>query len=150
MKLTKSLIELNIANGYFVCDPTPKGYVSKERFIYGLFTCAYGCQVLSRWEKYTAQVDEYSIDDISTQFPFHKYFENAPQPLFKGKTKEDDWEIAEGCFRHIKRIFAQLDVSDGSFTLPGSTSLPPTVYTYNICIYRLRVYHICLCMIVGV
>ncbi len=43
-------------------------------------------------------------------FPFLKFFENAPQPLFKERTYEEDFEIAEGCFRHIRRIFTQLEV----------------------------------------
>ena len=43
-------------------------------------------------------------------FPFNKFFENAPQPLFKGQTYEEDLEIAEGCFRHIKKIFTQIEV----------------------------------------
>lgn len=45
-------------------------------------------------------------------FPFTKFFETAPQPLFKGKSYEEDLDIAEGCFRHIKRIFTQLEVRD--------------------------------------
>ena len=31
------------------------------------------------------------------------------QPLFKGKSYEEDREIAEGCHRHIKKIFTELD-----------------------------------------
>lgn len=68
-------------------------------------------QVISRWEKYTSRRDEYSVGEIASEFPFTKFFENAPQPVFKGQTKEEDWEVAEGCFRHISRIFTQLDVS---------------------------------------
>ncbi|XP_067939363.1 RNA helicase aquarius-like [Watersipora subatra] len=66
-------------------------------------------QVLSRWERYSALLDNCTLDYISQDFPFHTFFENAPQPLFKGKSKEEDLEIAMGCFQHIKRIFAQLD-----------------------------------------
>ena len=50
------------------------------------------------------------MEEIGTEFPFTKFFENAPQPVFKGRSKEEDWEIAEGCFSHINRIFTQLDV----------------------------------------
>lgn len=53
------------------------------------------------------------MEKIKEYFPFNKFFENAPQPLFKGRTYEEDFEIAEGCYRHIKRIFTQLDVSYG-------------------------------------
>ncbi len=28
-------------------------------------------------------------------FPFTKYFSNAPQPVFKGESFEQDWDIAE-------------------------------------------------------
>uniref|UniRef100_A0A5F8H4K7 RNA helicase aquarius n=1 Tax=Monodelphis domestica TaxID=13616 RepID=A0A5F8H4K7_MONDO len=61
-------------------------------------------QVMSRWEEYISKVKK-----ISNFFPFHKYFANAPQPIFKGKSYEEDMEIAEGCFRHIKKIFTQLE-----------------------------------------
>lgn len=65
---------------------------------------------MSRWEKYISGKEGYSAEQVAGEFPFSKYFESAPQPLFTGE-KEKDWEIAEGCYRHIKRIFAQLDVS---------------------------------------
>ena len=47
---------------------------------------------------------------IGQQFPFGVYFSNAPQPIFKGRTFDEDFDIAEGCFRHIKKVFAQLEV----------------------------------------
>jgi len=50
------------------------------------------------------------IEKIQELFPFTKYFGNAPQPIFKGRTFEEDFDIAEGCFRHIKKIFTQLEV----------------------------------------
>jgi hypothetical protein len=49
------------------------------------------------------------VTTIKKEFPFHKYFETAPQPLFKGQSFEEDMDIAEGCFRHIEKIFTQLD-----------------------------------------
>uniref|UniRef100_A0A5F8HLW2 RNA helicase aquarius n=1 Tax=Monodelphis domestica TaxID=13616 RepID=A0A5F8HLW2_MONDO len=71
-------------------------------------------QVMSRWEEYISKVKSKSskvpdVAEISNFFPFHKYFANAPQPIFKGKSYEEDMEIAEGCFRHIKKIFTQLE-----------------------------------------
>uniref|UniRef100_W5N2Y6 RNA helicase aquarius n=1 Tax=Lepisosteus oculatus TaxID=7918 RepID=W5N2Y6_LEPOC len=71
-------------------------------------------QVMSRWEEYLSKVKvkpgkQIDVQDISRHFPFHKYFSNAPQPVFKGKTYEEDMDIAEGCFRHIKKIFTQLE-----------------------------------------
>ena len=51
------------------------------------------------------------VSKIQECFPFTRFFANAPQPLFKGRTYEEDWEIAQGCFRHVKKIFEQLEVS---------------------------------------
>lgn len=71
-------------------------------------------QVMSRWEEYLSKVSSKSnvppeVADISLAFPFRQYFANAPQPIFKGLSYKEDMEIAEGCFRHIKKIFTQLE-----------------------------------------
>ncbi|KAJ7344898.1 hypothetical protein JRQ81_000848 [Phrynocephalus forsythii] len=71
-------------------------------------------QVMSRWEEYMSKVKVKGskppdVADISSFFPFHQYFANAPQPIFKGRSYSEDMEIAEGCFRHIKKIFTQLE-----------------------------------------
>ncbi|XP_030854514.1 RNA helicase aquarius isoform X2 [Strongylocentrotus purpuratus] len=71
-------------------------------------------QVVARWEKFLSKVKpkggkEVAVEDIVTHFPFHKFFENAPQPVFKGETYVQDMDIAEGCYRHIKKIFQQLE-----------------------------------------
>ncbi|XP_054826710.1 RNA helicase aquarius isoform X2 [Eublepharis macularius] len=71
-------------------------------------------QVMSRWEEYISKVKVKGskppdVGDISMFFPFHQYFANAPQPIFKGRSYNEDMEIAEGCFRHIKKIFTQLE-----------------------------------------
>ncbi|KAM6131509.1 LOW QUALITY PROTEIN: RNA helicase aquarius [Pterocles gutturalis] len=71
-------------------------------------------QVMSRWEEYISKVKVKGgklpdVKDVSSFFPFHQYFANAPQPIFKGKSYEEDMEIAEGCFRHVKKIFTQLE-----------------------------------------
>ena len=50
------------------------------------------------------------VSKVKELFPFMTYFDNAPQPLFKGRTYEEDMDIAEGCFRHLKKIFTQLEV----------------------------------------
>ena len=58
-------------------------------------------QIQSRWEKFMSQVENVSttpIDDIAKHFPFTKYFADAPQPLFKGKSYSEDFEIAMGKF----------------------------------------------------
>lgn len=56
------------------------------------------------------QGKEVEVQCVAAHFPFHKYFSNAPQPVFKGRSYEEDMDIAEGCFRHIKKIFTQLEV----------------------------------------
>ncbi|RWS28225.1 intron-binding protein aquarius-like protein, partial [Leptotrombidium deliense] len=67
--------------------------------------------VLSRWEEYMSKIYDKKDDPTIVQklFPFTKYFEDAPQPLFKCEKFEEDLEIAKGCYRHIKKIFTQLD-----------------------------------------
>ena len=37
------------------------------------------------------------VQAINELFPFHRYFSNAPQPLFTGESFQHDWEIAEVC-----------------------------------------------------
>ncbi|XP_018334120.1 RNA helicase aquarius [Agrilus planipennis] len=72
-------------------------------------------QVLSRWEHYESIIRPKSgklpasIQTIADEFPFRNFFENAPQPLFKGKSYEEDLEIAESCFRYIKHMFDELE-----------------------------------------
>ncbi|MEJ1278572.1 aquarius [Cricetulus griseus] len=71
-------------------------------------------QVMSRWEEYISRVKNTGSTspdaaEVASFFPFHEYFANAPQPIFKGRSYEEDMEIAEGCFRHIKKIFTQLE-----------------------------------------
>ncbi|XP_021945490.1 RNA helicase aquarius [Folsomia candida] len=71
--------------------------------------------VLPNWERFLIKVKaanasvEGNVEVIGQSFPFDKFFADAPQPLFKSKSYEQDMEIAEGCFRYIKRIFEQLD-----------------------------------------
>ncbi|KAK3563005.1 hypothetical protein QTP86_013270 [Hemibagrus guttatus] len=71
-------------------------------------------QVMSRWEEYISKVRpkqgrEVGVQDVAAHFPFHKYFSNAPQPVFKGQSFQEDMDIAEGCYRHIRKIFTQLE-----------------------------------------
>lgn len=71
-------------------------------------------QVLSRWEHFLSVVKPKSGKDVPVQkiaeeFPFSKFFENAPQPLFKGVSFEEDLDIAESCFRYIDHIFKELE-----------------------------------------
>jgi intron-binding protein aquarius len=70
--------------------------------------------ILARWEEYLARVrsDKSSgvtIEDVGRLFPFAKFFEDAPQPIFKGRSYVEDMEIADGCWRYIRKIFSQLE-----------------------------------------
>lgn len=64
------------------------------------------------WSKFwdTADSTETSIADIVSSFPFHQFFQSAPQPLFPpGASRETILDIAKGCQRHINKIFAELE-----------------------------------------
>ncbi|RZF44564.1 hypothetical protein LSTR_LSTR001322 [Laodelphax striatellus] len=70
--------------------------------------------VLARWEIFISKVKPTSgkavpVKMVMDEFPFHAFFDNAPKPLFKGKSYEEDMDIAEGCFRYIEKIFTQLE-----------------------------------------
>ncbi|XP_037087891.1 RNA helicase aquarius-like [Pollicipes pollicipes] len=70
--------------------------------------------VLSRWERFLSLVppsqgESLPISSIRNNFPFTRFFEDAPQPVFKGNSFDEDFEIAQGCFRYIRKIFEQLD-----------------------------------------
>ncbi|TNN39070.1 Intron-binding protein aquarius [Liparis tanakae] len=48
-------------------------------------------QVISRWEEYMSNVrpkqsSTVEVEAVAAHFPFHKYFSNAPQPVFKGRS----------------------------------------------------------------
>jgi intron-binding protein aquarius len=80
-------------------------------------------QIMSRWEEFLSKVDqeknkdsnrmdvENSTDNlakvIEKYFPFKEFFADV-QPLFVGKDFDTDMDVAQGCFRHIKRFFDQI------------------------------------------
>lgn len=60
------------------------------------------------WE--TAQTPEITTSELISAFPFHRYFSNAPQPLFPpGRSMDYIIDIAKGCQHHIKKIFTELE-----------------------------------------
>ncbi|KAF2280151.1 P-loop containing nucleoside triphosphate hydrolase protein [Westerdykella ornata] len=64
------------------------------------------------WTQYweSAQDPESSVDQIIEEFPFKQYFSNAPQPLFPASaSREEILDIARGCYRHVEKIFAELE-----------------------------------------
>lgn len=71
-------------------------------------------QVISRWEKFRSEIESFSGEKytatvFSEQFPFVRFFNDAPQPLFPGQSYEEDLSVAKGCFEYISKIFTQLE-----------------------------------------
>lgn len=71
-------------------------------------------QVIALWEKFLSDIQEYDNDQytatiFSEKFPFVQFFSDAPQPLYPGKSYQDDMAIANGCFDYITKIFTQLE-----------------------------------------
>ncbi|KAL3984757.1 AAA domain family protein [Acanthocheilonema viteae] len=72
-------------------------------------------QVFARWEKFESDVIQSKVNPnpsakaIADHFPFTRYFADVPPPLFKGVSFDEDWEIAQGCWRYIRSIFTQLE-----------------------------------------
>ncbi|TPX64939.1 hypothetical protein SpCBS45565_g05517 [Spizellomyces sp. 'palustris'] len=72
--------------------------------------------ILSRWEPYIHKVKAIAArgqgtrQDVAIDFPFEVYFADAPQPLFPEEASFDEaLEIAEGCWRHIRHVFDELE-----------------------------------------
>jgi len=64
------------------------------------------------WKKYWDHIssEDTTVDDIISEFPFKDYFSNAPQPLFpQAADREQILDIAQGCYRHVEKIFAELE-----------------------------------------
>jgi len=68
--------------------------------------------VLSRWEEYLSKINQ-STNDLTVlieTFPFKQFFADLNRDLFNSsQTFEQNFEIAQGCFRYIKQIFSQLE-----------------------------------------
>ena len=64
--------------------------------------------VKSRWQQFKKATAESDAAAVQAAFPFTEYFANAPQPLFKGESAEEDMKVATGCMRHIDDVFAKL------------------------------------------
>ncbi|KAI1155059.1 hypothetical protein F4825DRAFT_409440 [Nemania diffusa] len=75
----------------------------------GYFNSVY---VQPSWLKFTEIINDNnsSAADIIQAFPFHNFFSNTPHPLFP---PEGDRlavvDIAEGCYRHISKMFSELE-----------------------------------------
>ncbi|KAH0527471.1 hypothetical protein TsFJ059_002472 [Trichoderma semiorbis] len=74
----------------------------------GYFNAAY---VEPAWAKFllVAESGASTASDIVQNFPFHSYFSDAPQPLFPPEAdRAQVLGIAQGCYRHISKIFSEL------------------------------------------
>ncbi|KAL7796252.1 P-loop containing nucleoside triphosphate hydrolase protein [Trichoderma afarasin] len=74
----------------------------------GYFNAAY---VEPAWAKFllVAESGASTGSDIVQNFPFHSYFSDAPQPLFPQEAdRAQVLGIAQGCYRHISKIFSEL------------------------------------------
>jgi intron-binding protein aquarius len=74
----------------------------------GYFNSVY---VEPAWAKFSdvVKAEDVSVEEIVRAFPFHTYFADAPQPLFPPDAdRETVLEIANGCYRHISKIFSEL------------------------------------------
>ena len=75
----------------------------------GYFNLVY---VVPAWKEFwdEQRAADSNVENILTAFPFHQYFSNAPQPLFPDHASMVQVvDIAEGCQRHIDRIFSELE-----------------------------------------
>jgi intron-binding protein aquarius len=66
------------------------------------------------WSKYeetiTAAGDSATVATIREAYPFNEYFSNTPFPMFPDNaTHEEALEIAQGGYRHIQKIFSELE-----------------------------------------
>ncbi|EDW66854.2 RNA helicase aquarius [Drosophila virilis] len=73
--------------------------------------------VMARWEKFQSQMDAHNSETdmnklcavFETEFPFSKFFSDAPQPLFKANSFDELMSIAQSNFRYISEIFNELE-----------------------------------------
>ena len=75
----------------------------------GYFNTVY---VQPAWAQFwdTANHSDSSAGEIISSFPFHHYFQNAPQPLFPlDLAKDEVLEIIRGCEHHISKVFNSLE-----------------------------------------
>ncbi|KAF8936354.1 hypothetical protein BGZ58_004279 [Dissophora ornata] len=71
--------------------------------------------VIPMWKEFKRKINnkeesDRSVELVKELFPFKVYFSNAPTPLFEDcQTFEDAMEAALGCFRHLGKLFEQLE-----------------------------------------
>lgn len=64
------------------------------------------------WKKFESTIASGppSAKAVYEAYPFHYYFSNSPEPMFpEGISAEQALDIAQGGYRHIKKIFSELE-----------------------------------------
>lgn len=64
------------------------------------------------WNAYWDSVQDIgiSVEQMMEKFPLYSFFDNAPQPLFpSNSSREAILDVAAGCYRHIEKIFSELE-----------------------------------------
>ncbi|KAI8975029.1 P-loop containing nucleoside triphosphate hydrolase protein [Mycotypha africana] len=71
----------------------------------------YNAHVSSQWQMLVNNIEGFNtVEQIRDNFPFAEFFANAPQPVFTtNMTVDEAREIANGCFRHLQKLFDELD-----------------------------------------
>ncbi|GAO16420.1 hypothetical protein UVI_02047820 [Ustilaginoidea virens] len=74
----------------------------------GYFNKVYVEPAWQRFENVVASAETSTAEAVKA-FPFYEYFADAPQPLFpEGCNRDEAVKIANGCYRHISKIFSEL------------------------------------------
>lgn len=74
----------------------------------GYFNTVYVEPAWNKFLQVTLQ-DDSTVSEIISAFPFHSFFADAPQPLFPDDVdRSQAIETANGCYRHISKIFTEL------------------------------------------
>ncbi|CAK7563699.1 MAG: hypothetical protein SEPTF4163_001574 [Sporothrix epigloea] len=75
----------------------------------GYFNAVYVEPAWAKFNEVAVYSDGCTAEDIVQAFPFQSYFADAPQPLFPADADRDTvLDIANGCYRHISKIFSEL------------------------------------------
>ncbi|KAI8344483.1 hypothetical protein BC941DRAFT_10831 [Chlamydoabsidia padenii] len=73
----------------------------------------YNYHISTKWTPYNEMITtkkDVTLTDIQEGFPFSDFFADAPEPLFNDKmTVEQAIDVAQGCFRHLQKIFEELE-----------------------------------------
>jgi intron-binding protein aquarius len=73
----------------------------------------YNYHILTRWTPYNQTLtskNDLTLSTIKDDFPFAGFFSDAPEALFNDNMSvEQAIDVAQGCFRHLQKIFEELE-----------------------------------------